>query len=62
MSFGDDEMEALRAAAGAAKQSLKSFVHDAALQRADRHKQRVAVAAQLIAERSAELNRRLREQ
>ena len=57
--FDDAEMSVIRAAAHEADQSLKDFVHDAALQRADTHKRHVAEAARLVAERSAELNRRL---
>lgn len=59
--FDDAEMSSLRAAAQAADQSLKDFIHDAALQRADRHKEHIAAAANLVAQRSAELNRRLRD-
>jgi uncharacterized protein (DUF1778 family) len=59
--FDDDELGILRSAADEAEQSLKSFVHDAALERADRHKKNVAAAAQLIAKRSADLNKRLRD-
>ena len=59
--FNDAEMEMIRAAAQESEQSLKDYVHDAALQRADRHRERVAAAAELVAERSAELNRRLRD-
>lgn len=61
VNFNDAEMEAIRAAAQESEQSLKDYVHDAALQRADRHRQRVAAAAELVAERSAELNRRLQD-
>lgn len=61
VSFDDTEMEILRAAAQEADESLKDFVHNAALLRADRHRQQVAAAAQMVAERSAELNRRLRD-
>lgn len=60
--FDDTEMEALRAAAQQSDQSLKDYVHDAAMQRADRHKEQVAAAAKLVAQRSAELNRRLRDE
>ncbi len=59
--FDDAEMATIRVAAKGADQSLKDFVHDAALHRADRHKQEVAAAARIVAQRSAELNRRLRE-
>lgn len=59
--FDDAELASIRIAAQEADQTLKDFVHDAALQRADRHKQQVAAAAQLVAQRSADLNRRLRD-
>ena len=58
--FNDAEMEAIRAAAQESEQSLHDYVHDAAVQRAGRHNYRVAAAAELVAKRSAELNRRLR--
>ncbi len=57
--FSDDELGALRAAAEQSEQSLRTFVHDAAVAAADAHKQRVAAAARLVAERSAQLNQRL---
>ena len=57
--FSDDELEAVRAAAERSQQSLRSFVHGAAVAAASEHKHRVAEAARLVAERSAELNRRL---
>lgn len=60
--FEETEMDALRIAAQQSDQSLKDYVHDAALQRADRHKEQVAAAAELVAQRSAELNRRLRDE
>jgi hypothetical protein len=59
--FDDAEMATIRAAAQDVDQSLKDFVRDAALQRADRHKRQVAAAATLVAQRSAELNLRLRD-
>lgn len=59
--FDDAEMEIIRTAAQEADQSLKDFVHEAALQRADRHRRQVAMAALIVAGRSAELNRRLRD-
>lgn len=48
VSFDDTEMEPLRAAAQEADESLKDFVHNAALLRADRHRQQVAAAAQTM--------------
>lgn len=59
--FDETEMAAIRAAAQGSDRSLKDFVHDAAVQCADRHKQDVAAAAHIVAQRSAELNRRLRD-
>lgn len=59
--FDDAELAGIRIAAQEADQSLQDFVHDAAVERADRNKQQVAAAAQLVAQRSAELNRRLRD-
>lgn len=59
--FDEAELAALRSAAQEADESLKDFVHNAALQRADRHRQHVAEAALMVAQRSAELNRRLRD-
>lgn len=52
-------MEQIRAAARADDLSLKKFAHAAVMERASAHKRRVAEAARLVAERSAELNRRL---
>ncbi|KUI39298.1 antitoxin Phd [Mycobacterium sp. GA-2829] len=52
-------MEQIRAAAKQDDVSLKKFVHAAVMQRASMHKRRVAEAARVVAERSAELNRRL---
>jgi hypothetical protein len=52
-------MEQIRAAARADDLSLKKFVHAAVMERASMHKRRVAEAARVVAERSAELNRRL---
>ena len=60
--FDEDELTVLRAAAEEADQSLKTFVREADLDRADRHRQNVATAARIIAERSAELNQRLRDE
>jgi uncharacterized protein (DUF1778 family) len=53
--FTDDELVVLRAAAERSEQSLRSFVHGAASE----HKRQVADVARVVAERSAELNRRL---
>jgi len=59
--FTDDELIAVRAAAERSEQSLRSFVHGAAIAAASEHKRRVAEVAREVAERSAELNRRLAE-
>ncbi|MGV0794339.1 antitoxin Phd [Mycolicibacterium sp. XJ1819] len=59
VSFSDDEMEQLRKAAAEGDLSLRAFVHRAALDAASDHKRRVREGARIIAERSAELNRRL---
>ena len=55
----DDEMDQLRTAAAAGQVSLRAFVQRAALDAASDHKRRVREAARMVAERSAELNRRL---
>ena len=52
-------MEQIRSAAQADDLSLKKFAHAAFMERASMHKRRVAEAARVVAERSAELNRRL---
>ncbi|KUI09975.1 antitoxin Phd [Mycolicibacterium acapulense] len=52
-------MEQLRTAASAGELSLRAFVHRAALDAASDHKRRVRDGARIVAERSAELNRRL---
>jgi uncharacterized protein (DUF1778 family) len=54
-------LAAVRAAAERSGQSLRSFVHGAAIATASEHEHRVAEAARLVAEWSAELNRRLAE-
>ncbi len=59
VNFTDVEMEQLRTAAAAGEQSLRAFVHRAALDAASDHKRRVREGARIVAERSAELNRRL---
>ncbi|OBB45448.1 antitoxin Phd [Mycobacterium sp. 852002-51961_SCH5331710] len=59
VNFSDEEMEQLRTAATAAELSLRAFVHRAAIDAASDHKRRVHEAARIVAERSAELNRRL---
>jgi hypothetical protein len=59
VTFTDDELAAVRTAAGEENLSLRAFVHRAALSAASDHKRRVAEAARLVAQRSAELNRRL---
>jgi uncharacterized protein (DUF1778 family) len=59
VTFTDEEMEQLRAAAANGDVSLRTFVHQAALDAASDHKRRVREGARIVAERSAELNRRL---
>lgn len=59
VTFTDDELERVRVAAASDDVSLKTFAHDAILTAASEHKRLVAEAARLVAERSAELNRRL---
>jgi hypothetical protein len=57
--FTDDEWIAVRAAAQRSEQSLRSFVHGAAVAAAGEPTLRVAEIAHEVAARSAELNRRL---
>jgi hypothetical protein len=59
ITFTDDELEAVRSAAASDDISLRAFAHRAILAAASKHKRRVAEAAHIVAERSAELNRRL---
>ncbi|ORW09547.1 hypothetical protein [Mycobacterium kyorinense] len=59
ITFTEEELAAVRAAAGGENLSLRAFAHRAVLSAASEHKRRVSEAAALIAQRSAELNRRL---
>jgi hypothetical protein len=59
ITFTDEELAAVRAAAANDDVSLRAFAHRAVLEAASEHKRRVAEAARIVAERSAELNRRL---
>jgi hypothetical protein len=59
ITFTDDELEAVRSAAASDDMSLRAFAHRAILAAASEHKRRVTEAAHIVAERSAELNRRL---
>ncbi|KUI17000.1 antitoxin Phd [Mycobacterium lehmannii] len=59
VNFSDEQMEQLRTAASAGELSLRAFVHRAVLDAASDHKCRVREGARIVAERSAELNRRL---
>lgn len=59
IGFTDEELEDVRAAAADDDVSLRTFAHDAVMAAASRKKRAVADAARLVAERSAELNRRL---
>jgi hypothetical protein len=59
VTFTDEELERVRAAAASDDVSLRTFAHTAILAAASEHRRRVTEAARLVAERSAELNRRL---
>lgn len=59
IAFTEEELESVRAAAASDDVSLRAFAHQAILAAASEHRRRVAEAARIIAERSAELNRRL---
>ena len=59
VQFTEDELAAVRAAAASDEVSLRMFAHEAILTAASAHRRHVAEAARVIAERSAELNRRL---
>lgn len=59
VSFTDEELATVRAAAAVDDVSLKAFAHNAILAAASEHRRRVAEAAGIIARQSAELNRRL---
>ena len=59
VTFTEEELDAVRAAAASDDVSLRTFAHRAILTAASEHRRRVAEAAQIVAQRSAELNRRL---
>lgn len=59
IAFTDEELASIRAAAASEDISLRAFAHNAVLTAASQHKRAVAEAARIVAERSAELNRRL---
>jgi hypothetical protein len=59
ITFTEDELAAVRAAAAGEDVSLRTFAHRAVLVAASDHKRRVAEAARFVAQCSAELNRRL---
>lgn len=59
ISFTEEELAVVRSAAAGDDVSLRAFVHRAVMAAASEHKRRVAEAARIVAERSAELNRRL---
>jgi hypothetical protein len=59
VTFTEEELASVRAAAASDDVSLRTFVHRAILAAASEHRRRVAEAARIVAERSAELNRRL---
>jgi hypothetical protein len=59
ITFTEEELASVRAAAASDDVSLRAFAQRAILAAASEHRRRVAEAARLVAERSAELNRRL---
>jgi hypothetical protein len=59
VTFTEEELNAVRAAAASDDVSLRTFAHRAILTAASEHRRRVAEAARIVAQRSAELNRRL---
>ncbi len=59
ITFTDEELAGVRAAAAGDDVSLRAFAHEAILSAASEHRRRVSDAARIVAERSVELNRRL---
>lgn len=59
IAFTEEELAAVRAAAASDDVSLRAFAHRAIVAAASQHKRKMAEAARIVAERSAELNRRL---
>lgn len=59
IEFSDEELAIVRAAASGATTSMRTFAKQAILDKARDRERRVRALAQQIAERSAELNRRL---
>ena len=59
ITFTEEELAAVRAAAAGDDVSLRAFAHRAVVAAASEHKRRVSEAARIVAERSTELNRRL---
>lgn len=59
VTFTEEELERVRAAAASGDMSLRAFAHGAILEASSEHRRRVTEAVRLVAERSAELNRRL---
>jgi len=59
ITFTDEELATVRAAAATDDMSLRTFAHQAILTAASEHRRRVSEAARIVAEQSAELNRRL---
>lgn len=57
VTFSEEEMEAIRAAAAKEETSMKNLAHDAVL--AEVHRRKVAAAAVRIARVSSGLNKRL---
>ncbi len=59
LTFTDDEMADLRAAAARSNLSLKAFAHAVVTDAASDYRRRVQEAGDFVAQRSEELNRRL---
>jgi hypothetical protein len=59
VAFTEEELATVRAAAASDDVSLRTFAHQAILAAASEHRRRVAEAARMVAQQSAELNQRL---
>ncbi|ETD30774.1 DUF1778 domain-containing protein [Williamsia sp. D3] len=59
ITFTDEEHRLLTEAAAKSQESLKTFVHDAAIERSSAYRERVVAMSAQIASWSAELNERL---
>lgn len=60
VEFTEVELDAVRRAAGSSRVSMRAFAKQAILDRANDREGRVRAIAEQVAQRSAELNRRLR--